>query len=177
MNESPLLSSPGVPPRGGRKRKRTHTNDLNTPGKGVRLRGRGRHAGGTAIQGSSPAMVKIRGNERGLRKEGGGASAEEKTCAQGSSCEEGPKRPGLRVLQEKTCWENTTPNCCGLVLNEGTGSYLSPASLLTVLGTSAACQGETGKVRKPGSLHPRPHQEERADTPAAGWATRESLLG
>ena len=122
-------------------------------------------------------MVKTRGNERGLRKEGGRASAEEKTCAQGSSCEEGPKRPGLRVLQEQTCWENTTPNCCELVLNKGTGSYLSPAALLTVLGTSAACQGERGKIKKPGSLHPRPHQEERVDTPAAGWVTRGRLLG
>lgn len=92
-------------------------------------------------------MVKTRGNERGLRKEGGRASAEEKTCAQGYSCAEGPKRPGLRVLQEQTCWENTTPNCCEVVLNKGTGSYLSPAALLTVLGTSAACRGKEAKSR------------------------------
>lgn len=36
--------------------------------------------------------------------------------------------------------------------------------------------GETGKVKKPGSTHPRPHQAEGADTPVAGRVTRESLL-
>lgn len=48
---------------------------------------------------------------------------------------------------ERTCWENTTPNCCELVLDKRRGSYLSPAALLTVLGMSAACQGKQAKSR------------------------------
>lgn len=106
------------------------------------------------------------------------ASAEERTCAQDSLCEEGPKRLGLR---ESCRGANLLGEHYPKLLRVGSGQeegvLPEPSCPPHCPRNECSMSGETGKVKKPGSLHPRSHQEGEADTPVAEWVTRESLLG